>query len=79
MSYHHYKASAELLRGDPPFYALIMAAMRKADTRNVELLRSSWPDVWEDLQARYWAPGGVLESDPESLRESVLGDSVGVS
>jgi hypothetical protein len=72
MSYFHYQASKKISEGDPPFYALIMAAMRKADTRNTALLRAAWPKVWDDLQARHWAPGGVLDSDPRSLHEKVL-------
>jgi len=45
------------------FYALIMAAMRQADTDNAAKLKSAFPDVWEELQARYHAPGGVLTGD----------------
>lgn len=63
MSLHSYKVSQTLMTQDPPFYALIMAAMRKADTENSAMLRQCWPDVWEELQARYWAPGGILDSD----------------
>lgn len=45
------------------FYALIMAAMRQADTDNAERLRRCWPDVWQELHARYNAPGGILPDD----------------
>lgn len=40
------------------FYALIMAAMRKADGGNTEKLKAAWPDVYEALLARYNAPTG---------------------
>ena len=45
------------------FYTLLMAAMRCADSDNQERLRKNWPSVWYELNARYNAPGGVLESD----------------
>lgn len=28
-------------------------------------LRLAFPDVWAELQARYSAPGGVFEGDPD--------------
>lgn len=71
--YFTYQASKGLMRGDPSFYSLLMAAMRKADTFNEARLRSLFPTVWDDLVARYDAPGGVLPSDPQSLRDHVLG------
>jgi hypothetical protein len=69
MSLYDYKVSQSLDRKgccgaqDIPFYALIMAAMRKADDINTNLLRQCWPDVWDELQRRYNAPGGVLPED----------------
>lgn len=64
MSLHSYHLSKKLSKSDPPFYALIMAAMRKADTENLRRLKEMWPAVWEELQARYNAPGmGVLPED----------------
>jgi hypothetical protein len=59
-----YEASIELAAtGD--FYPLLLAAMRCADTDNATQLRLAFPDVWAELQARYNAPGGVLEGDPD--------------
>ena len=55
-----YHQSIELAKRDPPFYALIMAAMRKADSTNLPKLREAFPDVWLELNARYHAPGGLL-------------------
>lgn len=60
MSLYDYKASMDIERNDYPFYAIIMAAMRKADSNNLTKLRLMWPEVWEELEARYNAPGGVL-------------------
>ena len=58
MSLHDYQESKGL--SDKSFYSLIMAAMRKADYDNMEKLRSAWPEVWHELQARYNSPGGLL-------------------
>jgi hypothetical protein len=40
---------------------LIMAALRKADSTNAAKLRAQWPDICDEMQARYDAPGGVLQ------------------
>jgi hypothetical protein len=53
------------LAAEGDFYPLLMAAMRCADTDNAAQLRLAFPGVWAELQARYNAPGGVLESDPD--------------
>lgn len=63
MSYHDYLKGRELLLNDPPFYALIQAAMRKADTDNLEKLRAAFPEIWEELNMRYHAPGGILPGE----------------
>ena len=60
MSLHEYVMSQKIAAEDYPFYALIMAAMRQADTMNVSLLRDIFPDTWRELQQRYNAPGGAL-------------------
>ena len=63
MSLYDYKVSQELDTGEVSFYGLIMAAMRRADTRNLLQLQYAWPEVWAELEARYNAPGGRLEAD----------------
>jgi hypothetical protein len=63
VSHHDYNASKALAALDPPFYALVMAAMRGADTRNAEKLRRAFPETWDELQARYNAPGGLLPGE----------------
>lgn len=65
MSRHEYEVSRTLSEADHPFYALIMAAMRSADSDNVLWLKAGFPDVWDELQARYYAPGGILPTDPD--------------
>ncbi len=63
MSLYDYERSRALASTDEPFYALIMAAMRRADSHNEMLLRAAWPDVWDELRDRYNAPGGRLDGD----------------
>jgi hypothetical protein len=63
LSYHDYLKGRELLLDDPPFYALIQAAMRRADDHNLEKLKVAFPEIWEELEARYHAPGGMLPED----------------
>ena len=68
--FHEYLVSQELSAEDHPFYALIMAAMRKADTANTAKLKAAWPEVWKELYARYHAPGGTLtENELEYVRK----------
>jgi hypothetical protein len=63
VSLYDYQQSKELAKLDAPFYALLMAAMRQADTFNAEKLKREWPAAWAEMDARYNAPGGQLESD----------------
>lgn len=60
---HAYRVSQELGKGDPPFSAFIFAAMRKADSANAAKLRSVFPELWSEMQARYDAPGGLLDGE----------------
>lgn len=64
MSLHEYRVGRELWLADPPFYSLIMAAMRRADTDNLAKLIRAWPEVHAELAARYNAPGSRLPDDP---------------
>lgn len=69
MSLFDYRQSRELSAKDASFAALIMAAIRKADSFNALALSETFPEIAEELQARYDAPGGVLpgETAPEEL------------
>lgn len=68
VSLFDYKRSRKLEAQGEPFAALIMVAMRQADTLNAERLRQAFPDIAEELQARYDAPAGLLlgETDYDS-------------
>lgn len=63
MSLYDYRASSELSRLDFPFYAMLFALIRRADTRNMALIEAAWPESYAEFVARYNAPGGVLDGD----------------
>jgi|GEM_PF-1625367 len=69
MSLYDYRRSQQLEAEDVGFHALVMAAMRRADSTNLELLQMAWPDVWRELQARYHAPGGVLGGERDACAD----------
>lgn len=65
MSRHDYEMSRQIAALDGvTFYGVLMAAMRMADTQNTIKLLSVFPDTYHELDARYNAPGGVLDTDP---------------
>lgn len=61
LSHYDYEAGRRL--AGEGFYALLSAAMRRADSANADRLRAAFPGVWSDLQARYDSPGGYLPGD----------------
>lgn len=63
MSFHEYEVSKRIAHYDRPFYSLVMAAMRQADSENLAKLQQVFPAVWGELQARYQSPGGVLPGE----------------
>lgn len=73
MSLFGYRQAVELEKADTDFYALIMAAMRRADDFNLARLKREFPEVWTELEARYNAPRGLLpgERDEEYTREEL--------
>jgi hypothetical protein len=65
VSLYDYNVSRQISRSDPPFAALIMAALRKANTDDAAWLWRSFPDICQEMQDRCNAPGGRLPGDPE--------------
>jgi len=63
MGLYSYKQSQELSKNDPDFDALIMAAIRKADTMNLMILQHAFPMLVMEFKERYNAPGGILDID----------------
>lgn len=74
MSHYSFRAAAELADADTDFYALIQAAMRRADTDNLARLQAAFPDTWDELDARYHAPAGHLDGDREPALCPVCAD-----
>lgn len=63
MSLYDFKIATELAHKDTPFYALIMAAMYRADSENIKKLKLMWPDIWDEAYERYHAPEGIIKGD----------------
>jgi len=63
MTLHDYEVSKAIEVANYPFYALIMAAMRKADSSNQLTLAFGFPEVWKELQYRYWSAGGLMPGE----------------
>lgn len=70
MSLHEYRSSQVISASDPPFYALIMSAMRQADTHNVLKLQEAFPSVWAEFLLRFHARGGRIRGD-QPMEEKV--------
>lgn len=70
---YDYQRARELSLGDEPFYALIMAAMWRADSDNLAKLKAAWPDVWDELHARYHSPGARLADEVRFERDLATG------
>jgi hypothetical protein len=77
MSLFDYHQSKEISnKSDWGFASLIMAAFRKADTRNYDLLRQSFPDIYNEFRLRYNSAGGRLEGEWEKYPlGSIKGES----
>ena len=67
MSHYDYKKSQEIAAEGYPFYALIMAAMRQADTDNTMKLHRAFPEIYSELWERYNAPGGLVKDELSRL------------
>lgn len=63
MSRYNYEQGKKIACYEFPFYALIQAAMRQADSDNIEKLKKAFPEMWKELHDRYNSPGGFLDSD----------------
>lgn len=67
-----YREYRDFQEGEPrSFYAVLMMAMNYADTQNLGKLKAAFPDVWEEMRARYNAPGGILPGDGNEYRKLV--------
>ncbi len=71
MSLYDYHYSQKLALEDPPLDALIMAAIRKADSTNMARLEAGFPELVTEMRARYNAPLGVIPEDGEVDMDAV--------
>lgn len=60
MGKYDYDVSKQIAAQDYPFFAIIMAAARQADTQNLAALERAFPEATAELKERYNAPGGIL-------------------
>lgn len=58
-----YQAATRLANSDVPFDALIMAAVLRADSTNLAVLREAFPDQYIETSQRRDAPGGKLADE----------------
>jgi hypothetical protein len=63
MSKWDYEVAKKIEAENYPFPALIMAAMRKADSANASLLQRAWPETVAELNYRYWSAGGLMPGE----------------
>jgi len=68
MSHYHYVWGRNIEAKGYPFYALIHAALRQADTDNLEKLKAAFPEVWDELQVRYLSRVGLRLSMTRDVR-----------
>lgn len=73
MSYMDYKMSKAIVLQQYPFAAILMAAARVADTQSFDKLKQAFPEIITELQERYDSRGGVLDDDPQTIKEAVFG------
>ena len=65
-SLYDYHISQQIASRDEPFYALLFALIRKADTYNAERLKEAFPEVYNEFWTRYNARGGYLPNERSS-------------
>lgn len=68
MSYVDYIAGRAIADKEYPFYAIIMAAMRRADTENLQKLQEAFPGTFKELRTRYNSPGGYLPGEQAQMK-----------
>ena len=65
MSLYDYQKSLKIAGANYSFYAIVMAAIRQADSDNLELLKQAFPETFSELYTRYHSPGGRLCTAPD--------------
>jgi hypothetical protein len=65
VSLYDWRYALTQVHADAPFDGLLMAACVRADTDNTQRLRTAWPELWAEAEARYHAPGGLLAGEED--------------
>lgn len=58
-----FKQGVQLLQNDTQFYALMFAAILKADSKNTLRLKNAYPELWQETWKRWDSPGGLLDHE----------------
>lgn len=63
MSRHEYLYSLRILRYDPSFYSIIMAALYQANPKDRFKLQRAFPVIFEEFNKRFNNPLGLLPGE----------------
>ena len=79
MSHYNYRSSQAIEARGYNFYSVLMAAMRLADSDNLNKLQRAFPEVYAELVERYNLPGGKrpyeeITGDQRYSRERKTGE-----
>lgn len=67
-SLHDYEISRKIAMMDGvTFYGALMAAIRLADSYNMEIFQSFFPQVVKEFRERYNNPGGLTDKESEEF------------
>ena len=68
MTVYDYKESLQVTKECYSFGAMLMALMRKADSKNMAKIEAVWPVEVAEFKARSLCRGGVLPEEEEHFR-----------
>ncbi len=66
-SYYDYEISKRISAEDYPFYALLCALFRQADSDNLARLQQVFPDELKAFRQRYNNQGGLTDDELSKL------------
>lgn len=66
MSVEEYQHARAIAQAAPSLTSLLMAAMLRADNVEEAILRSHFPEVWQECSTRYDCARGLLSGERDS-------------
>lgn len=57
-----------IIAANHEFQSVVEAAMRLADSENILKLKAAFPEIYAELAARYYAPGGRLPNEDATFQ-----------